>query len=114
VDKPDKRAHRNSISPNFVHSLDAAHLVRTVVAAANEGIDQMCVIHDSFACTPGNAGRLNRIVREEFVRMYEEHDVLAEFKASILSQFPGIVLPDPPEKGTLDLSGVLNSQYAFS
>jgi DNA-dependent RNA polymerase len=57
---------------------DAAHLLRTVNAAVNEGITSVATVHDSFGCLPSRAARFRRLIREEFVRMYTEHDVLAE------------------------------------
>jgi len=52
---------------------DAAHLLRTV----NEGTTSIATVHDSFGYLPSRAGRLRKIIREEFVWMYEEHEVLA-------------------------------------
>ena len=69
---------RNGVTPNFVHALDAAHLMRTVNAAAKEGITDIATVHDSYSCLPSQAARFRRIIREQFVRMYQEHDVLKE------------------------------------
>ena len=60
------------------HACDAAHLMLTVNAAVAEGITSIATVHDSFGCLPSQAERFRRIIREQFVRMYEEHDVLAE------------------------------------
>jgi DNA-directed RNA polymerase, mitochondrial len=65
------------VALNFVHPLDAAHL-RTVDAAVAEGISSIATVHDSFGCLSSRAARFRRLIREEFVRMYREHDVLAE------------------------------------
>ena len=65
-------------SPNFVHACDAAHLLRTVNAAAAEGITSIATVHDCFGCLPSRAERFRKIIREQFVRMYEENDVLAQ------------------------------------
>ena len=35
-------------------------------------------MHDSFGCLPSRAERFRRIIREQFVKMYEENDVLAQ------------------------------------
>ena len=76
--KIDEDAAVNGVSPNFVHACDAAHLMRTVNAAVAEGITSIATVHDGFGCLPSRAERFRKIIREEFVRMYEEHDVLAE------------------------------------
>jgi DNA-directed RNA polymerase len=42
-----------------------------------EGITSIAAVYDSFGCPPSRAERFRKIIREQFVRMYEEHDVLA-------------------------------------
>lgn len=107
-DDPKKSRHRNGIAPNFVHSLDASHLTLVVNAAKAEGVDSLAMIHDDYGTHAADAGKLYRIIREQFVAMYQKHDVLAEFHAA----YP--MLPEPPSMGTLDLSQVLDSPYFFS
>src|SRR6185295_14693981 len=69
---------KNASAPNFVHACDAAHLLRTVNAARSEGITQLALVHDSFGSLPSHAARFQGIIREQFVEMYEQHDVLTE------------------------------------
>ena len=47
--RPEIRADkaRNAASPNFVHSMDAAHLIRVVNRANAEGITNLLTVHDS-------------------------------------------------------------------
>jgi DNA-directed RNA polymerase len=108
----------NAVSPNFVHALDASHLVLTAIAAAKEGITDTATVHDSFGCLPCHAERYNEIIRETFVRMYEEHDVLAEIFLSALNDHSGTgnhkKLPVLPARGTLDLEEVKRATYAFA
>jgi DNA-directed RNA polymerase len=111
----DKAA--NGVAPNFVHALDAAHLQLTVNAAVAEGITQIATVHDSFGCLAPHARRFNAIIREQFVAMYEQHDVLAEVLERAkcdLSQHNWNRLPDVVERGALDLKGVLNAPFAFA
>lgn len=114
-EKLDKRRQASGISPNWVHSLDAAHLVRTINAAYDEGVRSFCFIHDSYGTHASRAGALAKTLRQEFVRMYSEHDVLAEFRDALTAQLPEKVkLPDLPEKGALDLDQVLESRFFFA
>jgi DNA-directed RNA polymerase len=105
-DKFDVRAAKNGVAPNFVHALDASHLMRTVNACVAEGITSIASVHDSYACLAPDASRFNEIIRAEFVRMYEEHDVLAEIRDCSKRK------PDLPAPGSLDLRA-LNSRYMF-
>lgn len=108
----------NAVSPNYVHALDASHLVLTAIAAAEEGITDTATVHDSFGCLPCHAERYNEIIRETFVRMYQEHDVLAEVFLRAMNDHSGTgnhkKLPTLPPQGTLDLNEVLQAKYAFA
>ena len=116
-DTLDKRRQTNGISPNVVHSLDAAHMMLTTLRAEQEHIKSFAMIHDSFGTTAAETEDLFRIVRESFVEMYEETDVFRNFRGEIMRQLrPDAMkaLSNLPEPGTLDLSGVLNSKFCFA
>ncbi len=107
----------NGVAPNFVHALDAAHLILTVNACVREGITSLATVHDSFGCLAPQAGRFRDIIREQFVEMYETHDVLAEALACAkrdLTVHNWDRLPAIPARGTLNLKEVLNAEYAFA
>ena len=117
TDKLDTRHQRNGISPNVVHSLDAAHMMLTTVRAEQENIKSFAMVHDSFGTTAAETEDLFRIVRESFVEMYEDTDVLLNFRDEIMRQLSPKArqaLPDLPESGTLDLRGVLESKFCFA
>lgn len=54
TDGLDKRAQSNGIAPNFVHSLDASHLMAVALRAKEKGIRSLAVIHDSFGTHAAN------------------------------------------------------------
>jgi DNA-directed RNA polymerase len=113
----DGKKNLNGIAPNFVHSLDSAHLMLTVTAAAVEGITDIAVIHDSFGTHAADTDRLSRLLRETFVSMYEG-DPLAQFRAEVVEQIDDAELrakvPPLPDKGDLDLKSVLDAPYMFA
>jgi DNA-directed RNA polymerase len=69
--KIDKVKVARAVAPNFVHACDAAHLMLTVNAAVAEGITSIATVHDSFGCLAPRAARFRKIIREQFVKMYE-------------------------------------------
>lgn len=98
--------------PNFVHALDATHLRLTIIKALDHEITDFGMVHDSFGVHAAKMPEfLAKAVRPAFVEMYEEHDVIQEFADRFKDQSATL---NTPEKGTLDLKGVLQSEFFFS
>lgn len=58
------------ILPNFIHSMDGAHLVKTVQLAISRGVTDFSVIHDSYGTHAADMPVLAACIREAFVNMY--------------------------------------------
>tara|TARA_R100000482_G_scaffold29413_1_gene9347 strand:- start:7243 stop:8532 length:1290 start_codon:yes stop_codon:yes gene_type:complete len=115
VDTIDRRKVLSGASPNFVHSLDASALTFTVHECIKDGIIDFAMVHDSYATHSPNMPKLNKRLREAFVKMYQEHDVLENLFTKAVAELPdGTDVPRPPEKGDLDLNDVLKSDYFFA
>ena len=113
TDQIDRGKAVNSVTANFVHSADAAHLQMVALAARAEGIE-MVAVHDSFGCLAPHAARFNQIIREQFLRLHTDYDLLAAVLESARRNLPrNTKLPPLPKVGNLDLSQVLLSQHAF-
>ncbi len=108
TDEADVHRHSTGLAPNFVHSMDAAHLHLTTVACGASSIDAVAMIHDDYGTHAADAQKLYEIIRERFVWMYENHDPIVAFHQAYS------VTPAPPTKGTLDIREVLESRYFFS
>ena len=105
------------ISPNFVHSLDASALVGCVNLCVDNGVTQFAMIHDSYGTLAADTEMLGACLRHAFVDLYQNHDVLADFRQCIEGMLPvedRAKLPPPPAKGNLDLSKVLESDFFFA
>ena len=106
-----------AIAPNFIHSLDATALRLTVNACSAAGITDFAAVHDSYGVHAEHYAEMNRILREEFVRMYTEHDPLADLLAMARNSLPESEwhkLPALPERGTLDLELVKQADFFFA
>ena len=112
TDELDPRKQRQGSSPNFVHSIDATHLTMCVLAGLQLGIDSFAMIHDDFGVHACDTEVWHGVIRQEFVKLHGNHDLLKSFKDQHEEQF-GIVLPELPCRGTLDLDAVLASPYFF-
>lgn len=109
----DRHKQATGVAPNFIHSLDATHLMMSINEASKEGCVNFSTVHDSFGTSLGEAARLRRIIRQELVKLYTEHDPLAEFlrhAEELLGEPLDIELP---EKGSLDINCILDSKFVF-
>ena len=112
----DTRAQANGVAPNYVHSLDAAHLRAVARGARRAGIAYLALIHDSFGTHAARTDELAQILRDTFVDQYTP-DVLAKLREEVAAQLPAnlaAALPEPPERGTLDLEIVRHAPYVFA
>lgn len=120
----DAARMRSSVAPNFVHSMDAAHLqltISTCLNALDKGvIDEpmsFAMVHDSFGVHAADMPVFGDLLRQAFHWMYTEHDVLNDFLASnlpVIDETCQVDLPLPPAKGALNLDEVLSSEFFFS
>lgn len=106
------RAAIQAIAPNFIHSLDAAHMFMTLDKMLTAGIYNLSMIHDSFGCHANYVGKMRDILRKEFVEIHSENQ-LENFRKCVQNQL-GVVLPEPPQTGDLNVSEVLESDYFFA
>lgn len=112
----DARRQALGISPNFVHSCDASHMMLTTCLAQENGVAHFAMIHDSYGTHAGNTDVLAAALRHAFVEQYRG-SVLGDFKRELEGQLPPDIaaeLPDLPATGDLDLSLVLDAEYFFA
>lgn len=107
--KYNRQSSAEAISPNFVHSMDAAHLAMLVTRCADQGFHVM-PIHDSFACLPNHVPEMRRNLQQTFYELYQS-DPLEQFSSLTFNKESD--KPVPPEHGSLDLAGVLSSRFIF-
>lgn len=115
-DTLNTRKQALGISPNYVHSLDAAHLMRTVMFCAQDGMTDFAMIHDSYGVHAGASSRLRDNLRAAFIEQYSGN-VLETFRNELLEQLPEekhAELPPLPPMGDLDLEQVRHSEYFFA
>lgn len=101
-------------SPNFIHSMDASALIKTVNRCMDEGITQFAMVHDSYGTHSPDLPKMQQIIRDEFRCLYEENDVLGDLRDHAITTLGHDNLPDVPSRGNLDLKQVLKSDYFFA
>nr|VDD00990.1 unnamed protein product [Brassica rapa] len=111
TENPTKK-QMTAFAPNFVHSLDASHMMMTAVACNKAGLS-FAGVHDSFWTHASDVDVMNRILREKFVELYDK-PVLENLLESFQKSFPSLRFPPLPERGDFDLREVIRSPYFFN
>ena len=98
----DKKKIRNSITPNFVHSYDAAnvHLALSEVYKA-KGFKSLVTIHDSFAANAQEIEPFIKQVKKNLVNLYTWSNRCELYK-------------NLKPLGNFDLNHIINAPYVFS
>lgn len=115
-DKIDRAKQMSAVAPNFVHSLDATHLMMTVLRM-REVTCSFAVIHDSFGVHACDVDDMHYALRDEFVNLYSDNEVLVAFYRESLLRLPGDQWPDadtPPEAGEYNLEEVRDADFFFA
>lgn len=108
---PAKQA--TSISPNYVHSMDASAMILTVAALWRHGLRSFAMIHDSYAVHACDTSLLATTLRQVFVDMYRRRP-LHDLRRQFCEQLGGNILEPLPKEGSLNLEQVLQSDFFFA
>ncbi|QWK78588.1 DNA-directed RNA polymerase [Ochrobactrum sp. BTU1] len=109
---PNKQA--TSLSPNYVHSMDASAMMLTVAHMWKAGFRSFAMIHDSYAVHACDTQMLSDVLRQEFVRMYRVNPLVAfKHRIAVTLEDPD-KLKDLPASGTLQIEEVLKSAFFFA
>lgn len=111
----DPRRQRNGVSPNYIHSLDAAAMQHTICIGLNEGITHFAMIHDSYGTHAADSEALAKSLRFSFVDLFGGDINLLEVIRKEVETLTGEAdLPAVPPCGTLDVRAVQDSLYFFA
>lgn len=101
----------SAFPPNYVHSLDATHMLMTGMEMDRRGLT-FTAVHDSFWTHAADIDEMNSVLRSCFVDLYSQ-PLLEELKKTWELRYPDLEFPPVPKKGEMDLRSVLNSSYFF-
>lgn len=141
-DAVDHFKQSSSMPPNFVHSLDASHMLLTAELCNDAGIT-FASVHDCFWSHAGSIDEMNRLLRLAFVDLHRK-PILEDLRKELIARYKGYLIPvfdkrgtmykdfrpvngcgrllgwrkciikDLPPVGLFDVSEVINSDYFFS
>ncbi|KAI0478929.1 DNA-dependent RNA polymerase [Xylariaceae sp. FL0804] len=88
-DPVDARKQRQAFPPNFIHSLDASHMLLSALECSESGLT-FAAVHDSFWTHAGDVDAMNRILRDSFIRIHSE-DVIERLHAEFKARYRGSI-----------------------
>ena len=100
--------NRNSLSPNYTHSIDAWIVAEMVRMANKQGFD-LYAIHDSFSCHPNHAVQMMKNYRVILAKLY----MLSPLEENVLKLSDGKVEYITSFRDNYTENCILNSQYAI-
>ncbi|KAJ9644611.1 DNA-directed RNA polymerase [Coniosporium tulheliwenetii] len=87
TDAVEKRKQLQAFPPNFIHSLDATHMLLSALKCNEIGLT-FASVHDSFWTHAADVPAMNRVLRDAFVRMHSE-DIIGRLAAEFQARHAG-------------------------
>ncbi|TPX65186.1 DNA-directed RNA polymerase [Spizellomyces sp. 'palustris'] len=77
--------------PNFIHSLDAAHMMLSAIQCQRAGLS-FASVHDSYWTHASDVNRMNEIIRNEFVTLHSG-DIMTGLRNEFVDRYAGHKIP---------------------
>jgi len=90
IKKVDARKQAQGFPPNFVHSLDATHMLMSVNRCREHGLS-FSSVHDSYWTHAANVTLMNKILREEFVKLHK-NDLVSKLRSEFMKRYGDNIL----------------------
>ncbi|KIW94152.1 uncharacterized protein Z519_05468 [Cladophialophora bantiana CBS 173.52] len=87
ADSVNKRKQLQAFPPNFIHSLDATHMILSALKANELGLS-FSAVHDSFWTHAADVNSLNELLRDAFIRMHSD-DIIGRLAAEFNKRYDG-------------------------
>ncbi|KAF2838721.1 DNA/RNA polymerase [Patellaria atrata CBS 101060] len=81
---------KQGFPPNFIHSLDATHMLLSALECDRLGLT-FASVHDSFWTHAGDIPAMSKALRDAFVRMHSE-DIIGRLKAEFDARYKGCLV----------------------
>lgn len=86
-DPVNRRKQLQAFPPNFIHSLDASHMLLSALECDEKGLT-FAAVHDSFWTHAADIDVMNRVLRDAFIRIHSE-DVIKRLAAEFEARYKG-------------------------
>lgn len=102
----------SAFPPNYIHGVDAAHMLMTAHECRLIGIP-FAGVHDSFWTNAAGASRLHAVLRGTFAHLHSR-PLLNELVEQMRVKFTNVQYPDPPDVGSYDPNDSVCATYMFN
>ncbi|EGS21689.1 RNA polymerase-like protein [Thermochaetoides thermophila DSM 1495] len=86
-DPVNRRKQLQAFPPNFIHSLDASHMMLSALECHELGLT-FAAVHDSFWTHAADVDKMSKVIRESFIRIHSE-DVIGRLKCEFEARYKG-------------------------
>jgi DNA-directed RNA polymerase len=88
-DPVNRRKQLQAFPPNFIHSLDASHMMLSALECNAIGLT-FAAVHDSFWTHAADVDAMNGVLRDAFIRIHQE-DVIGRLKSEFEARYRGSI-----------------------
>ncbi|KAH8831286.1 DNA/RNA polymerase [Flagelloscypha sp. PMI_526] len=81
----------SAFPPNFIHSLDATHMMLTALECRQQNMS-FAAVHDSYWTHASDIDKLSELIRETFVELHSS-DILPALRDSFMNRFGSFKIP---------------------
>ncbi|KAK3502829.1 hypothetical protein B0T13DRAFT_494099 [Neurospora crassa] len=97
-DPVNRRKQLQAFPPNFIHSLDASHMILSALHCDELGLT-FAAVHDSFWTHASDIDSMNAVLRDAFIRIHSE-DVIGRLAAEFQARYKNSLYLAKIETGT--------------
>ncbi|KAG0678060.1 DNA-directed RNA polymerase [Pichia californica] len=98
IKKVDGRKQANGFPPNFIHSLDATHMLLSVNKCSEYGLS-FSSVHDSYWTHACDVDIMNHVLREEFINLHS-NNLIEKLKGEFERRYEGFLMVVSVDKNT--------------
>ena len=106
---PNIQGFVKGIAPNFIHSMDAAHMALVI----DDWDKTFGAVHDSFSTHACDVEELLQVTKENFINIYNVPNFYDHIENQLISNKTDLDV-DQPELGDLDIEDIYDSDYFFN
>ncbi|KAJ2372500.1 DNA-directed RNA polymerase [Coemansia sp. RSA 2607] len=103
----NSQKQKTAFPPNFVHSLDASHMILSAIECKRAGL-VFASVHDSYWTHACDIDKMNDILRDQFVKLHER-PIMEDLKAEFEERYSNHMMPTPQWEYVVKLPSAVES-----